>query len=52
MHNNIKTANILIDRRDLSRLKDPINTIKKGNKTIMDTVSSGRLKDEILMEIK
>ena len=30
MHNNIKTANILIDRRDLSRLKDPINTIKKG----------------------
>ena len=51
MHNNIKTANILIDRRDLSRLKDPINTIKKGNKTIMDTVSSGRLKDEKLMEI-
>ena len=51
MHNNIKTANILINRRDLSRLKDPINTIKKGNKTIMDTVSSGRLKDEKLMEI-
>ena len=51
MHNNIKSANILIDRKDLSKLKEPINTIKKGNKTLIDTVSSGRLKDEKLMEI-
>ena len=51
MHDNIKIANICIDKRKLSDLKEPINTIKKGNKTIMDTISSGRLKDEKLMEI-
>ena len=51
MHDNIKLANIYIDRRELNRLKDPINTIKKGNKTLIDTISSGRLKDEKLMEI-
>ena len=51
MHNNIKTANQFIDRKEISKLKDPINTIKKGNKTLMDTISSGRLKDEKLMDI-
>ena len=51
MHNNIKIANVLIDRRDFAKLKDSINTIKKGNKTLIDTISSGRLKDEKLMEI-
>ena len=51
MHDNIKLANIYIDKRRFNELKDPINTIKKGNQTIMDTISSGRLKDEKLMEI-
>ena len=51
MHNNIKSANILIDKKDLAKLKEPINTIKKGNKTLIDTISTGRLKDEKLMEI-
>jgi len=51
MHNNIKTANICIDRKEISKLKDPINTIRKGSKTLMDTISSGRLKDEKLMDI-
>ena len=51
MHNNIKSANILIDKKALAKLKEPINTIKKGNKTLIDTISSGRLKDEKLMEI-
>ena len=51
MHDNIKLANIYIDKRKINDLKEPINTIKKGNKTIMDTITSGRLKDEKLMEI-
>ena len=51
MHNNIKTANIFIDKKEIIKLKDPINTIKKGNKTLIDTISSGKLKDEKLMEI-
>ena len=51
MHNNIKTANIMIDRKEISKLKEPINTIRKGNKTLIDTIGSGRLKDEHLMEI-
>ena len=51
MHDNIKTANIAIDKRNLNNLKEAINTIKKGNKTLIDTIGSGRLKDEKLMEI-
>ena len=51
MHDNIKIANIAIDKRNLNNLKDAINTIKKGNKTLIDTIGSGRLKDEKLMEI-
>ena len=51
MHNNIKSANLFIDRKEITKLKDPINTIRKGNKTLIDTISSGRLKDEKLMEI-
>ena len=51
MHDNIKIANISIDNRNINNLKDAINTIKKGNKTLIDTISSGRLKDEKLMEI-
>ena len=51
MHNNIKSANVFIDRKEITKLKDPINTIRKGNKTLIDTISSGRLKDEKLMEI-
>ena len=48
---SIKKNNILIDKKDYAKLKEPINTIKKGNKTLIDTISSGRLKDEKLMEI-
>ena len=51
MHANIKSANIAIDRKDLASMKEPINTIRKGNNTLMETISSGRLKDEKLMEI-
>jgi len=51
MHDNIKIANISIDNRNINNLKEAINTIKKGNKTLIDTISSGRLKDEKLMEI-
>ena len=51
MHDNIELANICIDKRKISELKGPIDIIKKGNKTIMETISSGRLKDEKLMEI-
>ena len=51
MHDNIELANIFINKRKISELKEPIDTIKKGNKTIMDTITSGRLKDEKLMEI-
>ena len=51
MHDNIKIANICIDKKRLNDLKEPISAIKKGNKTIMDTITSGRLKDEKLMEI-
>jgi hypothetical protein len=51
MHDNIKIANIAIDKRNLNNLKEAINTIKKGNKTLIDTIGSGRLKDEKLMEI-
>ena len=46
MHDNIKIANIAIDKRNLNNLKEAINTIKKGNKTLIDTIGSGRLKDE------
>ena len=51
MHDNIELANICIDRRKLGELKAPIDIIKKGNKTIMETITSGRLKNEKLMEI-
>ena len=51
MHNNIKSANIHIDKKELSKLKEPINVIRKGNNTLIDTISSGRLKDEKLMDI-
>ena len=51
MHNNIKSANVFIDRKEITKLKDPINTIRKGNKTLIDTISSGRLKDEKFIEI-
>ena len=51
MHDNIKAANICIDKRKTNMLKEPIETIKKGNKTLIDTISSGRLKDEKLMEL-
>ena len=51
MHDNIKIANISIDNRNINNLKEAISTIKKGNKTLIDTIGSGRLKDEKLMEI-
>ena len=51
MHDNIQMANLLIDNRERSGLKDIINTLREGNNTLIDTISGGRLKDEKLMEI-
>ena len=51
MHDNIQMANLLIDSRERSGLKDIINTLREGNNTLIDTISGGRLKDEKLMEI-
>ena len=51
MHENIQMANLLIDSRERSGLKDIINTLREGNNTLIDTISGGRLKDEKLMEI-
>ena len=51
MHENIQMANLLIDRRERSGLKDIANTLREGNNTLIDTISGGRLKDEKLMEI-
>ena len=49
MQDNIKMANILIDKR--KNLKDIINTLREGNNTLIDTINSGRLEDRKLMEI-
>ena len=51
MHENIQMANLLIDSRERSGLKDIANTLREGNNTLIDTISGGRLKDEKLMEI-
>lgn len=51
MQENIKIANICINKKEISRLREPINTLKKGNKTLIDTISTGRLRDDTLMEI-
>ena len=51
MHDNIQMANLLMDSREHSGLKDIINTLREGNNTLIDTISGGRLKDEKLMEI-
>ena len=51
MHENIQMANLLMDSRERSGLKDIINTLRDGNNTLIDTISGGRLKDEKLMEI-
>ena len=51
MHDNIQMANLLMDSRERSGLKDIINTLREGNNTLIDTISGGRLKDEKLMEI-
>ena len=51
MLDNIKIANIYIDNGDIKKLKEPIDIITKGNLSLMDTISSGKLKDEKLLEI-
>ena len=51
MHDNIQMANLLMDSRERSGLKDIINTLREGNNTLIDTISGGRLKDEKVMEI-
>ena len=51
MQENIKIANICINKKEISRVREPINTLKKGNKTLIDTISTGRLRDDTLMEI-
>ena len=51
MQENIKIANIFINKKEINRIREPINTLKKGNKTLIDTISTGRLRDDTLMEI-
>ena len=51
MQENIKIANIFINKKEINRVRQPINTLKKGNKTLIDTISTGRLRDDTLMEI-
>ena len=51
MHDNIEKANLFIDSKEHAGLKDIINTLSKGNNTLIDTIRGGRLKDEKLMEI-
>ena len=51
MQENIKIANIFINKKEINRVREPINTLKKGNKTLIDTISTGRLRDDTLMEI-
>jgi len=48
MNQTIKFANLLIDNE--VELYDKINTLREGNKTLIDTISGERLKDKILME--
>ena len=47
---NIKTANELIDKKDLSKLNEVIEKLQNGNNTLIETITGGRLKDEKLME--
>ena len=51
INENIKLANIYINERKINELKDIINKLKNGNKTIIDTISSGNLQNEALMGI-
>ena len=51
INKNIKLANIYINERKINELKDIINKLKNGNKTIIDTISSGNLQNEVLMGI-
>lgn len=51
MHENIQIANLMLDNREVSGLKEVLTTLRNGNNTLIDTISGGRLKDEKLMEI-
>ena len=51
MHENIKKANIMINKRESYKIKDIVKTLKDGNKTIIGTIQSGRLKNEKLMDL-
>ena len=51
MNQIIEIANLLIDNEERSGLNDHIKLLRDGNKTLIETISSDRLKDKILMEI-
>ena len=51
MNQTIQIANLLIDNEERSGLNNKINTLREGNKTLIETISGERLKDKILMEI-
>ena len=51
MNQTIEIANLLIDNEERSGLNDHIKLLRDGNKTLIETISSDRLKDKILMEI-
>ena len=51
MNQTIEIANLLLDNEERSGLNDHINLLRNGNITLIETISSDRLKDKILMEI-
>ena len=51
MNKMIKLANTYINERKTNELEGIINELKNGNKTIIDTISSGSLQNEKLMGI-
>ena len=51
MNQTIQTANLLIDNEERSGLYEKINKLREGNIKLIETISSGRLKNKKLMEI-
>jgi hypothetical protein len=50
MNENVKLANNYIDSKNTEKLSEVIKILKDGHKTLIDTITGGRLKDENLME--
>ena len=50
MNENVKLANNYIDSKDIGKLSEVIKILKDGYNTLTDTIISGRLKDDKLMD--